>query len=66
MAMLRTCRADGCTTKTLGELCIDHEAEPTPEPGPAEPRDAQASRQIRASVQSATLAAVGSEPDDQR
>jgi hypothetical protein len=32
MTMLRTCRADGCTTKTLGELCLDHEAERLPEP----------------------------------
>ena len=26
MTMLRTCAADGCMTKTLGEFCIDHEA----------------------------------------
>jgi hypothetical protein len=25
MPMLRTCGEDGCTTKTLGERCIDHE-----------------------------------------
>ena len=26
MGMLRICAAEGCETKTLGELCIDHEA----------------------------------------
>jgi hypothetical protein len=35
MSMLRTCGADGCTTKTLGELCLAHETAriPTREPG---------------------------------
>jgi hypothetical protein len=25
MAMLRICTIDGCETKTLGDLCIQHE-----------------------------------------
>jgi hypothetical protein len=28
MSMLRTCREPGCTTRTLGERCIDHERQP--------------------------------------
>jgi hypothetical protein len=29
--MLRTCSAKGCTTFTLGEFCLDHEAPPMAE-----------------------------------
>ena len=25
MAMLRTCSAEGCETKTLGDQCLEHE-----------------------------------------
>jgi hypothetical protein len=32
MTMLRTCERDGCDTKTLGRLCVEHE------PASREPR----------------------------
>lgn len=48
MAMLRVCSHRGCTTLTLGELCVEHE-EPVPERiwllpllGQAAERDAEA------------------------
>ena len=25
MALLRTCAAEGCSTKTLGDFCLEHE-----------------------------------------
>ena len=33
MALLRTCAAEGCSTKTLGEFCIEHEPVPVPVDG---------------------------------
>ncbi len=32
MAMLRICSMEGCKTKTLGDLCMQHEPVRTPAP----------------------------------
>lgn len=60
MAMLRTCGAAGCTTKTLGELCIDHEIEQTARVSPGfESQDAQPRK--RTTPDSAMLLPAGKE-----
>jgi hypothetical protein len=38
--MLRVCSEPGCTTRTIGSLCLDHEP-------PAEPRDFPRGRPYR-------------------
>ena len=39
VAMLKTCAADGCETKTLGRYCIEHEAASTDRPAAANDTD---------------------------
>jgi len=33
--MIRECNATGCTTLTMGELCLEHESEACERPGAA-------------------------------
>jgi hypothetical protein len=60
MTMLRTCGADGCTTKTLGELCLDHEGVRIPDRRPSfEFKRAQARGRLRPLPEPAKLAPAG-------
>jgi hypothetical protein len=36
--IVHPCAADGCTTLTMGDLCLEHEAAAEPEAEPRRPR----------------------------
>lgn len=60
MTMLGTCGADGCTTKTLGELCLEHETARRFEPSPSfDFKRAQPRRGMRSIPAPGTLSPTG-------